>query len=72
MITLIFPDGKPTFEHVAQSLLVDRDKLDETFGVILIDPDEDIYAVRYQADDDEDLPDESYSDPQVAPFNFEL
>jgi hypothetical protein len=67
MMMLTRPEGKPTLDEAAVILKIDRERLDQDFGVRLIDPKTKQYAVRAQVDDDA-TPKGAFSDPRIGPF----
>ena len=74
MMTIAGWHELPSIERVAADLSVPLCAIDAQFGVILVDPKRDIYAVRVDVDQ---LPEEiqsefivsgPFSDPKIAPF----
>lgn len=66
MMTIQSPGGRPTLAAAAELLRVPVSSMDETFGVVLIDPERRLYAVRVDADA---LAVDEPSDPRVkGPF----
>lgn len=75
LMTVQARSGAPSLAKAAQALGLPSDALDPEFGVVSIDPDACLFAVRAFADalpdrKDTDRPDVSgpYSDPNIAPF----
>ncbi len=64
----------PTIERLAEKMSLPLEAFDESFGVIAIDPDRNLYAVRVDGDMlPEEVPEESgvsgpFADPKIAPF----
>lgn len=74
MMTIAGWHEQPSIERVAADLSVPLCAFDAQFGVILVDPKRDIYAVRVDLDQ---LPEKiqsefivsgPFSDPKIAPF----
>jgi hypothetical protein len=74
LMTVQSDDGPPTLEAAARQLGVHPEALDETFGVVLIDPKSGLYSVQVDASQ---LPSEPetgddyqgpYSTPRIESF----
>jgi hypothetical protein len=65
-MTIKNPGGRPTLADAARMLRVPASAMDEAFGVLLIDPQRELYAVSVEADA---LPIPEPPDPRVeGPF----
>jgi len=49
LMTVSHPAGKPTLEEAARQLGVDVAKVDSAYGVVVIDPEQGLYAVQVEA-----------------------
>lgn len=49
LMTVAIPDPKPGIERAAEALGVPSDAVDRVFGVVSIDPAQDLYAVQVRA-----------------------
>jgi hypothetical protein len=74
-MTIEGENGPPTLERVARALRVSEEALDRDFGVILIDPKRELYAVRVDEEAVQNAGPERargvhgpFSDPRIAPF----
>jgi len=74
MYTIESPSGPPSLSDAAQQLHVDRDDLDASFGVVLIDPKKHLYTVlvHENAIDNVRASDDSaegpFSNPRIGTF----
>ena len=74
MMTITGGQEQPSIERVAEELSVPLCAFDAQFGMILVDPKRDIYAIRVDPDQ---MPEAirsdfvvsgPFSDPKIAPF----
>lgn len=75
MLTIEAADvAQPSVEWASELLSVPREAFDERFGVILVDPDRGLYAVRVDAGElppsvqEDERVSGPFSDPRIAPF----
>lgn len=67
LMTVVSRDGPPTFEAAAGQLGVHVDAVDQSFGVVLIDPRQGLYSVQVDA---AQLPPEvAAQEPYRGPFS---
>jgi hypothetical protein len=66
LMTVQSEDGPPTLEQAARQLGVAVEAVDDSFGVILIDPKQGLYSVQVDA---KRLPSETPSEPYHGPFS---
>lgn len=66
---------QPTLDQVRERYRLDLDEIDESFGVVEIDPDERLYTIRVEeaaakkfSDTDDWKVEGPYSDPGIEPF----
>lgn len=57
-------DSKPTFEIVAETLGIPLINIDQTYGIILLDPKKGIYCVLAEPVDEQP----GFSSPQIDVF----
>jgi hypothetical protein len=75
LMTVFCPHSKPSIERAAKMLGVTQESLDISFGVICVDPDHSLYAVRVSAGAVTTLQSsepcsEPFSDPKIETFGF--
>ena len=74
LMTVQSDDGPPTLETAARQLGVRREAVDESYGVVVIDPTRGLYGVQVDAAElsaDADAHEPSrgpFSSPAIAPF----
>lgn len=74
LMTIECAEEAPILADAARLLAVDEADLDRSFGVVAIDPDRHLFAVRVAADAVKAAKDDKggyrgpYSDPKIAPF----
>jgi len=75
MVTVDAMTGNPPLiEWVAEKLELPLEAFDSSFGVILINPDRNLYAVRVDGDllpqviENQEGVEGPFSDPKIAPF----
>jgi hypothetical protein len=66
--------GSPTLAAAAKSLGVAPADIDATYGVVPVDPDRGLFAVRVKSGAIPASPEEAFhgpfADPKIAPFGF--
>ncbi len=75
MVTIQAPEGPPSLEAVIERYQLGPDDIDSDFGVVEIDPDDDLYVILVEPDAATRIkPAECwdtagpYSNPRIAPF----
>lgn len=78
LFSLTWPEGEPTPEAVCERYGFRPDELDEQFGVVEIDPEDNLYSVLVDAEaarrvaprgwKDEDGLEGPFSNPRIEPF----
>ncbi len=73
MLTVKVDPERATLDGIRQRLGVGEDEIDSDFGVVNIDPEEDLYAIMVDEQTAERLSDEPdvkgpYANPKIEPF----
>lgn len=75
LYTIKLEDKEPSIEDVAEKLGVKKDDIDEEYGVIEIDPDQNLYSVMVEESAITDAGGEGvegpFSNPRIEPFGLE-
>lgn len=79
LMNIKWEGAPPSLDALMERYGLDPDDLDGEFGVVEIDPDDQLYAIRVDRDAAEKLSDEfggsddvegPFSDPPIAPFDL--
>lgn len=75
MFDITWTDGTPTLDEIRRSLGLRAEDMDETFGVMQIDPDQPVFTIRLDEHAAERIDPERrgdlrgpMSDPPIEPF----
>jgi hypothetical protein len=70
LLGIRWQDGPPTLEEVERRFALDPQRVDQRFGVVLVDADEHLYGLRLEREEAAKIGRESveglYGDPRIA------